>query len=284
MFLPAKTTTRMLRLLIAVIVLAAAGRAYSLVYHARQLPAEDRQLAAAMQQLQYDLGRFDPDAAQLIYREGPLSGVEAGDDAGDLDDQLAIINLNETQPSIRYRALPSDDGRSFRLVRGDFDNATDPVDQGPANEQVVLENLIGFDVQVFAVDAPILLSLGDDRQPGTAGADDNGNGIIDHDPDDPQQKDWGELGATHSDDRLLTPNDPQFKHSVRGVDAARIASGCYVDQGWRQSVGGSLEWTADSPQSLRIVVRTQNPDTDEIHQREFIVADRSADRSARSNR
>ena len=71
----------------------------------------------------------------------------------------------------------------------------------------------------FAPDAEVLICPGEDRRPGHARFDDNGDGVVD---------DSGELGAIHSDDVSLAPADEGYVLAARD-DACRVISrGAFV--------------------------------------------------------
>ncbi|MGV3484443.1 MAG: hypothetical protein ACO1RT_08495 [Planctomycetaceae bacterium] len=64
-------------------------------------------------------------------------------------------------------------------------------------------------------DAPVYVTAGQDRQPGAAGIDDDGNGVTD---------DRQELGATGTDDEVLTPKDSQYEQAHSGDLPALVLS------------------------------------------------------------
>jgi hypothetical protein len=64
-------------------------------------------------------------------------------------------------------------------------------------------------------DASVYVTVGRDRRPGVAGVDDDGNGIDD---------DRSELGATGSDDTVLTPDDDGYVEAVNGSVLAVLLS------------------------------------------------------------
>ena len=55
--------------------------------------------------------------------------------------------------------------------------------------------------------AAVYVTAGSDEKPGVRGVDDEGNGIVD---------DRSELGATGSDDLILTPTDPSYEDARQG--------------------------------------------------------------------
>jgi hypothetical protein len=72
-------------------------------------------------------------------------------------------------------------------------------------------------IQLFAWDsaAPVYVTAGPDKQPGVSGVDDEGNGVID---------DRSELGATGSDDRMLTPEHADYGDAASGNVTSMILS------------------------------------------------------------
>ena len=65
--------------------------------------------------------------------------------------------------------------------------------------------------------AVVYVSAGNDAQPGVAGVDDEGNGVVD---------DRAELGATGSDDEVLTPEHPNYaKAQGQAVTAMPLSRG-----------------------------------------------------------
>lgn len=81
-------------------------------------------------------------------------------------------------------------------------NSTNPPGTPPGNsrltEDVVLTNVISFDVRVWDPQAPIVGHPGPDGLPGIATVDDDLDGTIDN---------FSELGALNSDDIVLAPGD-----------------------------------------------------------------------------
>ena len=100
----------------------------------------------------------------------------------------------------------------------------------------------------------MFLGVGADGEPGVAGADDNGNGMIDHFPEQPMNKDRGEFGATGSDDPVITPSDPPFYFLVRGDKASSvpIARGVFVDHGYAIGSGGNVRLESDDADAGKV--------------------------------
>jgi len=115
---------------------------------------------------------------------------------------------------------------------------------------LVSDAVLAFDVQVLDPEAPIFIDVGADGEPGSAGVDENGNGIIDHQPSDPEQKDRGEFGAVGSDDPVVTPSDPSFFALVRSspLRSVLIARGTFVDNGYAIQSGGNVRLGFDDPE------------------------------------
>jgi hypothetical protein len=72
-------------------------------------------------------------------------------------------------------------------------------------------------IMLYAWDteAPVYVSAGADGQPGVRGVDDEGNGTVD---------DRSELGATGSDDLMLTPEHPDYAAASSADSPAMILS------------------------------------------------------------
>jgi prepilin-type N-terminal cleavage/methylation domain-containing protein len=84
-----------------------------------------------------------------------------------------------------------------------FSASNTPAAMQPANnmryaEDVILTNVLSFDVKVWDPDAPVIAHPGIDGLPGLAGIDDDLNGAVD---------DLSELGAAGSDDLVWQPGD-----------------------------------------------------------------------------
>lgn len=96
----------------------------------------------------------------------------------------------------------------------------------------------GVDVRVSRWDpqVAVYVAAGADGQPGVAGIDDEGNGVVD---------DSAELGATGSDDPVLTPADPEYPQAQSGAITAMLLS-----RGAMMAVEG--EAVIQGPAHLRI--------------------------------
>jgi hypothetical protein len=81
-------------------------------------------------------------------------------------------------------------------------NSPNPPGSPPGNsrltEDVILNNVVSFDVRVWDPQAPVVGHPGLDGQPGIKNVDDDADGIVD---------DASELGALNSDDIVLAPGD-----------------------------------------------------------------------------
>lgn len=93
--------------------------------------------------------------------------------------------------------------------------------------------------------AVVYVSAGSDAQPGVAGVDDEGNGVV----DDP-----AELGATGSDDEVLTPEHPDYpKAQVQALTAMRLSRGAMREVRGDAVIQGPgqvrIDWIGD-PQRL----------------------------------
>jgi hypothetical protein len=126
-------------------------------------------------------------------------------------------------------------------------NRFDSIDLQP--QGVIAANILAFDVQVLDPGAPIFVGVGVDGEPGTAGVDDNGNGIVDHQPDEPIEKDRGEFGAIGSDDPIVTPSGAAFFSLVRRDASASVAisRGVFVDNGYAIGAGGNVRLGFEDP-------------------------------------
>ena len=71
----------------------------------------------------------------------------------------------------------------------------------------------------FSADAMVILGVGHDGQPGRAGVDDNGNGML----DDPS-----ELGAVGSDDECLAPSDEGYDVTFNQPHSIVISRGAFI--------------------------------------------------------
>jgi hypothetical protein len=111
-------------------------------------------------------------------------------------------------------------------------------------EDILADGVIGFDLQGFDPQAPVLLINGADGQPGVAGVDDNLDNTVDN---------LAEQGAAGTDDTLVTPDDPEFYFAFSagtinpspgiGTDpqSATLADrGAFVDLGYAGQAGGNL--------------------------------------------
>ena len=80
---------------------------------------------------------------------------------------------------------------------------------------VAAEHAAGLRLSVWDPQAAVFVSAGKDGQPGMADVDDDGNGAID---------DRLELGATGSDDPVLTPEHPEYASARSGRVPALLLS------------------------------------------------------------
>ena len=70
-------------------------------------------------------------------------------------------------------------------------------------------------VSTWDPSALVYVTVGLDMKPGAAAVDDDGNGVVD---------DRGELGATGTDDRVLTPGDGGYQDAEAGSVMAAVLS------------------------------------------------------------
>jgi hypothetical protein len=87
-------------------------------------------------------------------------------------------------------------------------------------------------VGVWDSEAPVYVTGGDDGRPGRAGVDDDGNTVVD---------DLSELGATGSDDAIVTPGQAGFEAARDGLVVSRILNrGAVVDVAADRFITGHL--------------------------------------------
>ncbi len=106
-------------------------------------------------------------------------------------------------------------------------------------EDIVLANVLGFDVRGYDLAAPVFIHVGPDGVPGSVG-DDDGDGQADS-----ADVDGSEFGYLGSDDVILDPNDPGFYDVIRnsvGVSssAALVGTGAFVDLGYVYKAAGNV--------------------------------------------
>lgn len=92
---------------------------------------------------------------------------------------------------------------------GGFLNASYELSGNRQGEDIVMSNVVGFDVRGFDNAAPVFIHVGADGVPGAVGDDDDD---LDADFNDP---DLSEFGFQGSDDVIITPNDPGFYQLIR---------------------------------------------------------------------
>jgi len=86
-------------------------------------------------------------------------------------------------------------------------------------------------------DAIVYVTVGEDDAPGVAGVDDEGNGIVD---------DLSEIGATGSDDVMLTPVDAGYDDAASGKTVSIILSrGAMIPVPPNQVIKGPTEVRID---------------------------------------
>jgi hypothetical protein len=110
---------------------------------------------------------------------------------------------------------------------------------GRTGEDIVLANVLGFDVRGFDLAAPVFMHVGPDGVPGSPG-DDDGDGQADF-----ADTDGSEFGYLGSDDLAITPNDPGFYDVIRGSigsssSAALAGTGAFVDLGYVYKAAGNV--------------------------------------------
>jgi hypothetical protein len=93
-------------------------------------------------------------------------------------------------------------------------------------------------------DAVVYVAAGEDAMPGVAGVDDDGNGIVD---------DSRELGATGSDDVMLTPLDEGYNDAREGrVTAMAISRGAMIPTPSPSPILAPDATTISAPAHVRI--------------------------------
>jgi hypothetical protein len=102
------------------------------------------------------------------------------------------------------------------------------------SDDVILTNVISFDVKVWDADAPIVAHPGLDGQFGIAGFDDDQNGTID---------DLSELGAAGSDDLVWQPGDVYPDSTTSMLPAALQGLATYdYSQSLTSTTAGANNW------------------------------------------
>ncbi|WP_417732945.1 PulJ/GspJ family protein [Rosistilla oblonga] len=106
---------------------------------------------------------------------------------------------------------------------------------GRRGDDVIETNMLGFDLKIFDPNAPNIFWMGPDGAPGASGIDDDGNGAYD---------DSFEMGASNTDDSVITSDDPLFFDAIRDIATSGppslVASrGGFVDLGYAISPGGA---------------------------------------------
>jgi hypothetical protein len=135
----------------------------------------------------------------------------------------AIDFWNNPHPWLEVRGL---DGDPVLATLNDY--ATGPNDPNYARvrlaEDIILTDVIQFDVKVYDPTAVVLCSRGADGQAGVAGMDDNFDNSVDND---------AELGWAESDDVCYVPGDPGYPTAVAtfGRRFFPVGLGGYVDLG-----------------------------------------------------
>lgn len=232
---------RMLRLLAVVVIVAAGVRLLVLVRTESRL-AEARLAAADDLNRWLDL-RPDRSVDFLVAVRGDVGSDSTADRTAD-------------HPADRWSVawLVAGDGGKARVtaVVADRDGGTRVADlssafSGGAGEvaaKMTPDWLAGLSatgdasplnlvsVRVWDSEAPVYVTGGDDGQPGRAGVDDDGNTVVD---------DLSELGATGSDDAIVTPGQAGFEAARDGQVVSRILSrGAVVDVASDRFISGNL--------------------------------------------
>lgn len=95
-------------------------------------------------------------------------------------------------------------------------------------DDIVMANVLAFDVKIFDSQAPVIIHVGADGRPGSA-----------PNPNDPAY--YGTLG---SDDVVLTPNDPGFLVAIRSASPANFIAasrGAFVDLNYVYQAAGAVQ-------------------------------------------
>lgn len=103
---------------------------------------------------------------------------------------------------------------------------------------IIAEDVLAFDVQVFDPAAPLAIWLGPDGVPGSAG-DDDGDGTPNNE---------SELGFANSDDTIVDASSYGFRNALTRFDTTMAASpdfsirarGGFVDYGYARTAGGTI--------------------------------------------
>ncbi len=131
-----------------------------------------------------------------------------------LDSTGMITDLRPTYPPEQLAGEASRGADRLRIRRYRAS------DGDRADTEALPSQFGGVSVAVWDPDKPIYVTVGPDGQPGVAGLDDDGSGVVD---------DLSELGATGSDDRIVTPGQSGYRQAASGeVLAAIISRGAVV--------------------------------------------------------
>ncbi len=220
------STNRLLASLVALVIVAAAGRVWTLsrYYRTVSLLVTDSAKPGDLRQRLF----LDPDhrVTRLVAfpdetrpASWKVAWITVDDDAG-----------QESGSGIRGTAVLR--GDSDQLVAVDVTSLLpDAADQ--ANATLVPQWLVNLDlaqiaslpsqrlghseisIGVWDANASVYVTAGPDGAPGIAGHDDDGNAVVD---------DLGELGATGSDDFVVAPGQPGYEAAKSGQTLSRLIS------------------------------------------------------------
>jgi len=95
------------------------------------------------------------------------------------------------------------------------DNALLLASRADATFNIDLNPSLGSCIWSWDPSALVYVTVGSDGKPGAAGVDDDGNAVVD---------DRGEMGATGTDDRVLTPGDVGYEDAEAGLVTATVLS------------------------------------------------------------
>lgn len=232
------STNRLLVLMVALVIVAAAGRLFSLARYHRTVdlhvtdsggPSDLRQrlfLApdhrvthlVAVPDMSQPSDKIRPASWKLAWitiDDAPGERASSGDRAGSSFRGTAILRHESGEPfAVDITSLLADSAAEAiaTLTPRWLENL-----HFPAAGSLPSHSLGQSDISIGVWDAgaSVYVAAGPDGAPGIAGHDDDGNGVID---------DLGELGATGSDDFVVAPGQSGYEAAKSGKTLSRLIS------------------------------------------------------------
>ncbi|HBJ39024.1 MAG TPA: hypothetical protein DDZ51_30615 [Planctomycetaceae bacterium] len=226
------STNRLLACLVGLVILAAAGRFYSLAQYYRlvDLHVTDASRPSDLRRLLF----LDPDHRVTHFVTVP-DLTRPSDEIRPPSCKLAWITIrdkpdDQAGASVRATAILSHDAdESFAvditrlLPESNADAIAMLTPQWlqelpfPTVVSLPSHSLGQTEITVGVWDqaVPVYVTAGPDGAPGIAGTDDDGSGVVD---------DLGELGATGSDDFVVAPGQPGYEAAAGGQALSRLIS------------------------------------------------------------